>query len=167
MALYHNRDRFMTLEIKQILSQKALQNKERILALPSFWFFSTPFVSEWCFTTGRHFMRSSIFLRCARKQFRELGFKFAFVAETQFVGFGKQAGHYRSRTQLDSKPCLFPIRVRQSSIQFSTMYSTGVHRRRSTVGSVERARKAVWEPISSTELKSPWRDAIHGKLDTI
>lgn len=37
-------------------------------------------------------------------QFQGPGLKRAFVAETQCVGFEKEAGHYRSGAQLDSWP---------------------------------------------------------------
>lgn len=73
-------------------------------------------------------------------EFQGPGCKLAFVAETQCVGFGKEAGRYRSGTQVDSGPGLFPIRVRQSS--FSLVLAKWVyHGCGTTAGHADGASK--------------------------
>lgn len=165
MALYHNRDKFITLEIKQIWSKRHCRIKKKYWSCH--YFCSSLFtVAERCFLECGHFMRSSVFLRCTQDQFQGAGCKLAFAAETQFVGFGKEAGNYRSETQLDSWPCLFHIRAKQSSIQ-CCVYQMGAPQAQTCCPPSGRGQRGVWEPISLWELKSPWSVAMHGKSHTI
>lgn len=73
-------------------------------------------------------------------EFQGPGCPLAFAAGTQFVGFRKEAGRYRSGTRVDSGPGLFPIRARQSS--FNVVLAKWVdHGCGTTVGHADGASK--------------------------
>lgn len=121
MALYPNRDRVIILEIKQIWLKKKkhcrIKSHRACIICPSL----LPLSLNDAFQKAGIYEKLNI--SKMHTEFQGPGCPLAFAAETQFVGFRKEAGRYRSGTRVDSGPGLFPIRARQSS--FNVVLANG------------------------------------------